>query len=107
HLADLVKQYGAALRQFETSRTALQGSSESALLVAEDFTFDQCFRDGGTIDRYEGPLPARTQFMDGASHQFFSCSAGTGDQNRCGARSHEFDQSEDFLHLARGSAQLA
>ena len=40
HFADLIEQKRAAFSQFETSGAALQGASECALFVSEDFTFD-------------------------------------------------------------------
>src|ERR1051325_8308140 len=35
HVADLIQQYGAVLGQFETSRTAFDGSREGAFFVTE------------------------------------------------------------------------
>ena len=44
HLADLVEQERAAVGQLEAAGAALEGAGERALLVAEDFAFDQAFR---------------------------------------------------------------
>ncbi len=57
HVADLVEKERAALRLLETPDRALAGAGEGALLVAEQFAFDQVARNGRDIDRRrKGPF---------------------------------------------------
>ena len=107
HFADFVEQDRAAFGQLEAAGAPFESSGEGALFVAEDFAFDQGFRNGCAIDGDERPLAARTQLMDGARHQFFAGAAGPGNQHRRGAGRNQFDQPENLLHLARRPAQLA
>ena len=58
HLGDFVEQQRAAIGFLEPADPAGNGAGEGALLVAEQFGFEQSFRDRGAVDRDEGP--ART-----------------------------------------------
>ena len=53
HLADLVQQQGAAVGGLEFADAARHGAGEGALLVAEQFRFQQVFGDGGAVQRDE------------------------------------------------------
>src|SRR5271156_2763363 len=106
HLADFVEQYSAPFSQFEASGTALQGSGKCTLFMSEDFALDQCFRNRGAVYGHEGTLAARTELVDGASHQLFAGATCPRDQYRGGTGSYQFDQPEDLLHLPRRPAQL-
>ena len=101
HFADFVQQQRAALGQFEAADAALQRAGECALLVAEDFAFDQRFRNGGAVDGDERLALARAELVDGARHQLLAGAAFAGDQHRGGAGRHHLDQVEDLLHFAR------
>ena len=59
HLADFVQQQRAAIGFLELADAPGDGAGEGALLVAEQFGFQQVFRDGGAIDRDEGLVGAR------------------------------------------------
>ena len=49
HLADLVEQQGAAVGRLELADAAGEGAGEGALLVAEQFRFQQVLGDRGTV----------------------------------------------------------
>src|SRR5215471_9884362 len=48
-IANLIEKKSALVRQFEESRLHGIGAAECALLVAEEFAFNQVLGDGGTI----------------------------------------------------------
>ena len=50
HLADFVEQQGAAVGLLELADAAGDGAGEGALLVAEQFGFQQVLGDGGAVD---------------------------------------------------------
>src|SRR3546814_12954254 len=52
HVADLVEEQRAAVRHFETAATCGDGAGERALLVAEQFAFEQF---GRTLAAGYGP----------------------------------------------------
>ena len=43
-IADLIQEYGAAIRLFESPNTVLQGAGECAAGMAEKLRFEQVFR---------------------------------------------------------------
>ena len=105
HLADLVEQQRALLGELEATGATLDGAGEGALLVAEYFTFDQRFRDGGAVDRDEGLHSAGTEVVQRAGDKFLPGAALAGDQNRDIRGRDALDQLEDRLHLRRGADQ--
>ena len=59
---DFVQQQGAAGRFLELADAAGDGAGEGALLVAEQFGFQQVLGDGGAVDEMKG-LPARVDLL--------------------------------------------
>jgi hypothetical protein len=57
-VADLVEKQRPAMRQLESSKAALSGSSEGSPLVPEHFGFDQVPWNRGTIHSHKRPGPA-------------------------------------------------
>ena len=55
HVADLVEEQRAAFGLLEAAGAARVGAGEGALLVAEQFGFDQVARDRRHVDGDEGP----------------------------------------------------
>ena len=74
HVADFIEKQGSALRLFKAADRAGSGAGEGALLVAEQFAFDQVAGNGGHVDGDEGaPLAlavivqrSRDEFLAGA-----------------------------------------
>jgi hypothetical protein len=58
-LADFVEEKRAFVRQFDAADLAGNGAGERALLVAEQFAFQQAGRDGGAVQLDEGVFAAR------------------------------------------------
>src|SRR5439155_9877412 len=65
HVADLVEKERAALGLLETAGAAGVGAGEGALLVAEQFGFDEIARDRRHVDGDEGPGAALAVVMQG------------------------------------------
>ena len=59
HLGDLVEQQRAAIGLLELADAPRDGAGEGALLVAEEFGFEQVVGDGGAVDRDERRLSLR------------------------------------------------
>src|SRR5437879_899092 len=55
HIADLVEEYRAAVRQLEFAQPPLLGIGECALLVPEQLGFEEGGRNGGGRNAHEGP----------------------------------------------------
>ena len=72
HVADFIEEQRAAFGDFEAALAGGHGTGEGALLVAEQFGFQQFGRNGAAVDGNEGPLAAWTQIMDGAGRDFLA-----------------------------------
>ena len=107
HLADFVQQQRAVLRHLEAAGAPLGGARERALLVAEQFAFDQRFRQRRAIDGDKRSLPPRAQRVHGARHQFLAGAAFAGDQHAGLARSGLLQQRKNLLHLGGSAHQFA
>ncbi|OKO20268.1 hypothetical protein AM484_002319 [Pseudomonas aeruginosa] len=81
HVADLVEEQGAAVGQLEASGTTGDGTGEGALLVAEQFAFQQFRRDRPAVHRDEGPLAALGMVMQVARHHFLAGAGLAEDQH--------------------------
>ena len=69
------------LRQFETADPLGDGAGEGALLVAEEFAFQQAGGNGGAVELDEGGLLARTEVVYGARQQFLAGAGFAVDQH--------------------------
>ncbi|KAK0330811.1 hypothetical protein LTR94_031359, partial [Friedmanniomyces endolithicus] len=58
YVADLVQEQGAAVGLFDLARRRLHRAGERALLMPEQFAFQQRLRDRGAIDRDERRVAA-------------------------------------------------
>ena len=58
HVADLVEEERAAVRELRLADLAPGGPGEGALLVAEQLVLEQVLRDRGAVDRHERALGA-------------------------------------------------
>ncbi len=98
HLADFVEQQGAAMRFLEFADAAGDGAGERAFLVAEQFAFEQIFRDRGAIDRDERCLGALALAVDVAREHFLTRAALAGDEDRSLGGRDLLGETHDALH---------
>ena len=75
HVADLVKEQGAAVGRVEQAGAITVGAAESALAIAEQFRFQQVVGNGGAILHNEVLAATRTAIVDRPCDQLL---AGTG-----------------------------
>jgi hypothetical protein len=61
--------------QFEAADLPADGAGERALLVSEQFAFQQACRDGGAVELHQSTFAARAQFVQGAGDST-PCRAG-------------------------------
>ena len=73
-------------------------AGEGAFFVAEQFAFQQVFRNGGAVDGEEGPAIALAVMIDGAGDEFLAGAAFAGDQGRGVAAGELADDFENVLH---------
>ena len=79
--ADFVKKNGAAVGQLETAFALVERAGERTLFVAEEFAFNEVFRDGGAVDLDEWSIGPRALAVEGAGDEFLSGAAFAGDQD--------------------------
>ena len=81
---DLVQEDGAVLRQFEQALlAAAAGAGERPFGIAEQFAFQQAFRQGTAVDGHEGRVAPGTGVVDGVGQQFLACPAFPVDVDPC------------------------
>jgi hypothetical protein len=73
--AHFIEHQGAAIGLLEAALLHGRGPGEGALLVAEQFGFQQVLGDGGAVDGHEGAVPARAGAMDELGQQFLAGAA--------------------------------
>ncbi len=98
HVADFIQQQGAALGHFETTLARGQRTGEGALLVAEQFAFQQVRRNGAAVDRHERAIAARRALVDRARHHFLAGTRFTQHQHGGIERGHLFDHGAQCGH---------
>jgi hypothetical protein len=74
------------------------GAGESAALVAEQFRFQQAFRQRRAVDPDEGLFFPRTEHVDGAGNQLLAGAAFAPDQHGRAKGRHAVDLGQDLLH---------
>ena len=99
HLADLVEEQGAAIRQLETPLPPIRRAGEGALLVTEDFALEQRLGNRGAVDRDERKAGARAQLMDGLRDELLAGARFAGDEHRRRGRRGLLDHLVDLAHL--------
>ena len=67
--------------------------------MTEEFTFEECFRDGGTIHFDKRLSGTGAGIVDRIGDQLLSCSALTPDEDRGLAGRHPSNQSHHLLHF--------
>src|SRR5437667_11030990 len=91
HLSNFVQLQSSPCLQLEAAGTALESSSECALLMAEDFAFKQSFLDSRAVDGKERFIPSRAKIVNCARDEFFAGSASASDEDGGSAGSYHLD----------------
>ena len=103
HIADFIEKNRAAIAQFKFTQPLRRGTGERAAFVAEEFTFDQIFRDRRAIHRHEGLGRTMTVAMETAGDEFLARATLARDHHRGIAGGKLADDLEDLLHGGRGA----
>ena len=77
HVSDLVQEDRASVRHFQFALLQAVRAGEGAAFMAEEFVFEQRFRQGHTVDDHQRHGLTRTPLMDGAGEEFLACAAFT------------------------------
>src|SRR6185436_5637236 len=101
HLADLVEEDRAAVRELEAPGLLAGRSREGSLLVAEELALDQRLGQRRAVEGDERSLAARRHRVDDARHQALAGAALAADQDRRAALRHALD---GLLELGDGAA---
>ncbi len=80
-LTNLIEKQGSVIGCFELPLPHPDGAGVCALLVSEEFAFEQRLRDCSAVDGDEGPFVSRATLMDGACDNFFAGAALSPDQH--------------------------
>ena len=99
HVADFVEKQRALVGQLEFSGLAPGRAGKRALLVSEQFAFEQIFRNRRAVDFDEGAGGALRMLVNGAGDQIFSDAAFAAEQHGGVGRRHALDQREHGLHF--------
>ena len=99
HVADFIEQHRAALGRLKQADVVAGGAGEGAACMAEQFRFEQRFRDGTAVDGHERAIAPRTGAMDGLCEQFLAGAAlaaqqnaGVADGDQLGSRQHGLER---------------
>src|SRR6202023_2825065 len=105
----------AAIGFFELADFVFRGAGEAAFYVAEEFRFDQVFRDGGAIHFDKEPFVAEAGGMEGAGDEFLAGTAfaedkdaaicGGGDGDLLAQRFHGDAFADDLIAVAELAAK--
>ncbi len=98
HVAHLVQEDGAAVRQLEPPLALADGAGEGALLVTEQLAFQQVFRQGRAVDGDHRPLAQLRGLVDGPRDHFLARSRLALDQHGGRGVRHVADQLEHGVH---------
>ncbi len=101
HVADLVQEEGAAVRQLELALAVLDGAGEAALHVAEELALDQLAGYGSAIHLDIGAAGSAALLVDEPRHPLLACPVPAGDEDARIAGRHLLDHLAD---LAEGLA---
>ena len=102
-VADFVEEERALVRLLEAADAPLVSAGERAAFVAEQFAFQQVFRDGGAIDRDKRGFGARAVLVDGAGDQFLARAGFAPDEHGDGLGGDAADFLAHVLHRAAGA----
>ena len=106
HVANLIEKNSAAIRFLDPTGLGAQRTCECAFLVAEQFAFQEVFRNGRAVETNIIFIGARTEMMDGASHQLLARAALAENQHGGISRRHSLDKLAQVDHLGRVTHDL-
>src|SRR5262249_16318263 len=106
HLSDFIQEQRAAICQFKAARTRSDGSGEGAFLMAEDFAFDESFRNCGGVDGNEWTICALAEAVNRSGREFFAGPALASDDRRSVAGAQAHDEVVDFAHHLTGTHEF-
>src|SRR5262249_1105402 len=98
HIRNFIEENSAAVRLFNEARLLFDGAGESAFLVAEEFAFQQRFRDCGAIDPDVIDRPPVAQAVKGPGDQFLAGAAFAKDENASVGGRDSLNQLAHFTH---------
>src|SRR5262249_49590616 len=105
-VADLIQKQRAFVRQLESPGALRDRAGERALLVTEQFAFEQPSRNGRAIDFDQRAFAAPAQGMDRAGDQFLTRACLAADQNGGIGWSDRFNLFEDAFERRARADQL-
>ena len=85
------------MRQLKAAELLDDGPGEGPPLMAEQLALQQPRRNGGTIHRDEGVVPAGAELMDGAGEAFFARAGFPLEQDGGVRRCHDLHLPQHFL----------
>ncbi len=106
HVADLIEEERAFVRLLELSNVTGGGAGEAALLMAEQFRFNQFARHRCAVQCDKGTILARTSLMQRAGDQFLSRTGLAEDAHACLAGSDAVDLRHHTAHSLAGMHNL-
>lgn len=98
-VGDLVQKKGAAVGDLEEAFLVVGGAGEGAFHVAEEFAFQQGFRQSAAILGHEGLVAPVAAVVQGPGDQLLAGAAGAFQQHGGGGVLHLFDDLEDLQHF--------
>ena len=98
HLPDLVQEQRAAVGILDLPLHLPMGARKRALLVTEQLTLQQVFRNRSAIDGNEWAVLAGRAAMDGARNEFLAGAAVSHDQDGDIGIRHAPDHFENAMH---------
>ena len=97
-LTNLIQEQGAAISSFHQPFAVGVGTGEGAFLMAEQFGFDQGFRNGGAVHGYQGAPAALALIVYCPCHQLLAGAGFPQYQNSGIGGGHFLDVLEHSLH---------
>ena len=98
HVGDFIQEDGAAVGHLEAANALRDRAGERALLVAEEFAFEQGLRDGGAVDLDQRAGRAGAPGVDDIGQHFLAHAALAGDQDAALGGGDQRRVVEDGLH---------
>ncbi len=105
HFADLIEEDRPPAGGLEEPALSAGRAGERAFDVAEEPRFEQGFRHGAAVDRFEGASCAAAVAVNGAGHQFLAGAGFAGDEDRDVVPGGEQDVRFDIAHRLRITQQ--
>ncbi|MNN75188.1 hypothetical protein D3C81_1914720 [compost metagenome] len=81
HAFDFIEEQRAAVRVFEFADALALRAGKRAAFVAEQFGFEQLFRDCRTVERNKGFIGPRPEVVQATGDQFLAAAGFAADQH--------------------------